>query len=60
MKRLAMALFSMIGTILASVGVVVVLVAGFGGLVQILSAAFAGFALAIPVTWYVTREISKH
>jgi len=60
MNRLGMALFSMISTILASVGVVVALVSGFDGLFQILGAALAGFVLAVPITWYVTREMTKH
>ncbi|MBV1864186.1 MAG: CTP synthetase [Rhodobacteraceae bacterium] len=60
MARLAMALFSMIATILASVGVVVVLVAGYGTLLPIISAAFAGLGLAVPVTWYVVKEFINH
>ena len=60
MTRLAMALFSMIATILASVGVVVALVAGYGTLLPIVSAAIAGFGLAVPVTWYVVKEIISH
>lgn len=60
MTRLAMALFSMIATILASVGVVVALVAGYGTLLPIISAAIAGLGLAVPVTWYVVKEIINH
>jgi len=60
MTRLAMALFSMIATILASVGVVVVLVAGYGTLLSIVTAAIVGLGLAVPVTWYVVNEIDNH
>ncbi|MEX5730022.1 hypothetical protein Ga0609869_003375 [Rhodovulum iodosum] len=55
--RLATLLFSMISSTLMGVGVVAVLVAGYGTLVPILAAAAVGFVLAVPVTWQVTRAL---
>jgi hypothetical protein len=49
--RLTMILFSMIGTALA------VLTMGYGTLWPIIGAAAAGAVLALPVSWYVAREI---
>ncbi|RSK37837.1 CTP synthetase [Rhodovulum iodosum] len=47
----------MISSTLMGVGVVAVLVAGYGTLVPILAAAAVGFVLAVPVTWQVTRAL---
>jgi hypothetical protein len=56
--RLMMILFSMIGTALAGSGIVLVLTLGYGTLWPIVGAALAGAALALPVSWYVAREIA--
>ncbi|ARE41874.1 hypothetical protein RGUI_3733 [Rhodovulum sp. P5] len=39
------------------VGIVAVLVAGYGTMIPILVAAAVGFVIALPVTWQVTRAI---
>ncbi|MFP7672618.1 hypothetical protein ACG74X_04580 [Marivita sp. S0852] len=57
MLRLASILYSLIGTSLAGIGVIAVLTAGYGTLVPILVAAGIGAVLALPVSWYVAREI---
>lgn len=57
MMRLAMILFSLIGTTLAGSGVVVALVAGYDDLPGILWAAALGAVLAVPVTLWVARRI---
>lgn len=57
MFRLASILYSLISTSLAGTGVIAVLVAGYGTLIPILAAATAGFVLALPVSWYVARQI---
>lgn len=57
MFRLASILYSLISTSLAGTGVIAVLVAGYGTLIPILAAAAAGFVLALPVSWYVARQI---
>ena len=57
MLRLAMLLYSLIGSTLAGSAIVAVLVAGFGTLMPILAAAAAGFALAAPVSWGVARAL---
>lgn len=55
--RLTMILFSMIGTALAGAAVISVLTMGYGTLWPIIGAAAAGAVLAVPVSWYVAREI---
>ncbi|WP_121630740.1 hypothetical protein [Tropicibacter alexandrii] len=57
MFRLASILYSLISTSLAGTGVIAVLAAGYGTLIPILAAAAAGFVLALPVSWYVARQI---
>jgi len=58
MTRLMMILFSMISTSLMGTGVVVALTTGFDTLQPILIAAAAGFVLAVPVSWFVARQIT--
>jgi predicted PurR-regulated permease PerM len=58
MTRLMMILFSVIATTLAGSGVVMVLTMGFDTLQPILLAAAAGFLLALPVSWFVARQIA--
>jgi hypothetical protein len=57
MLRLAAVLFTLISVTLMGVGVVAVLVAGYGTLVPIVVAAAIGFVLAMPVSWQVARAI---
>lgn len=58
MTRLAMILFSMIGTALAGAGVIAVLTMGYVTLPAILGAAAVGAVLALPVSWMVARQIA--
>jgi hypothetical protein len=55
--RLMMILFSMIGTAMAGTGVIAVLTMGYGTLWPIVAAAAVGTVLALPVSWYISREI---
>ncbi len=57
MLRLASILYSIISTSLAGVGVIAVLVAGYGTLIPILAAAAVGAVLALPISWAVARQI---
>jgi len=57
MTRLMMTLFSMIATTLMGVFVVVALTMGHVATQPILIAAALGFVLAIPVSWFVARQI---
>lgn len=57
MFRLATILFSVISTTLMGSGVITVLSMGHDTLGPILIAAAAGFALAIPTSWWVARRI---
>jgi len=51
-------LFSIVSTSLMGAAVVVALVTGQDTLRPILIAAAVGFVLAIPVSWFVTRQIA--
>ena len=55
--RLSMILFSMISTTLMGVFIVAALTMGHDTLQPILIAAGIGFVLAIPVSWFVARQI---
>ncbi|TCP41310.1 CTP synthetase [Rhodovulum marinum] len=57
MLRLAAVLFTLISATLMGVGVLAVLVAGYGTLVPIVAAAAVGFVVAMPVSWQVARAI---
>jgi predicted PurR-regulated permease PerM len=57
MSRLMMILFSMISTTLMGIGIVVALVTRHDTLQPILIAAALGFVLAVPVSWFVARQI---
>ncbi|MDD3797675.1 MAG: hypothetical protein PHE36_00685 [Novosphingobium sp.] len=59
MFRLMSVLFSIIGTTLMGIGIVVVLVMGLDTWKPILLAAVAGFLVAIPVSWFISRAILK-
>lgn len=57
MMRLAQILYSLISTTLAGSLIIVALVTGYTTLQPILIAAAAGFVVALPVTWVVTKAI---
>ncbi len=57
MPRLMMVLFSMIATTLMGIGIVIALVTGYDTLRPILIAAAIGFAVALPVSWFVAAAI---
>lgn len=57
MLRLAFILHLFIGSTLAGVGVIAVLVAGTSAPLLILTVAAIGFVLALPVTWMVARRL---
>jgi hypothetical protein len=57
MGRLAILVYSVVGMSLAGVGVVVVLAANMGTAQNIIIAAVVGLVLALPLTWYVTKQI---
>ena len=57
MLRLASILYTLISSTFAGIGVIAVLVAGFGTLMPILISAAAGAVLALPVSWAVARQL---
>jgi hypothetical protein len=57
MTRLMMILFSMISTTLMGVGVIVALTTGNDTLQPILISAAIGFVLALPVSWYIAKQL---
>ncbi|MFD0858358.1 CTP synthetase [Roseovarius aquimarinus] len=58
MWLLASFLNIIVGTSLAGIGVIIALVAGFDDMQGVAIAAAIGFALAMPVTWGVMRQIT--
>ncbi|MDZ4310671.1 MAG: CTP synthetase [Cypionkella sp.] len=58
MPRLMMILFSMVSTTLMGVGVIIALTTGFVTLKPILLAAAIGFALALPVSWLIAKQLA--
>jgi len=60
MLRLASILYSLIGSSLAGVGVIAVLVAGFVSVKAILLAAVTGAVLGLPVAWLVARQLYQN
>ncbi|MFZ1471241.1 MAG: CTP synthetase [Paracoccaceae bacterium] len=57
MTRLTLILFSMISTAMMGSLIVAALTMGYATLNPILIAAAAGFVLALPVSWFVARQI---
>lgn len=57
MARLTMILFSMISTAMMGSFIIATLTMGYATLNPILIAAALGFVLAMPVSWYVARQI---
>ena len=58
MTRLMMILFSMISVTLMGVGIVIALTIGRVDGPAIIAAAVVGFVLAIPVSWFVAKQIA--
>lgn len=58
MTRLMMTLFSMIATTLMGVGVIIALTTGNDTLRAILVAAAVGFVLALPISWWVAKQLA--
>ncbi|WP_296763187.1 CTP synthetase [Sediminimonas sp.] len=58
MARLTIILHLFIGATLSGVGIVAVLVAGYGSGALIAGAALAGFVLAFPVSYAVARAMT--
>jgi len=58
MTRLMLTLFSMISTTLMGVGVVIALTTGNDTLNPILISAAIGFVLAVPVSWWVAKQLA--
>jgi hypothetical protein len=57
MSRLMMTLFSMIATTTMGIGIVIALVTGYDTLQPITIAAIIGFVVALPVAWYIARQL---
>jgi hypothetical protein len=57
MARLALILHIFIGSTLAGVAVIAVLVAGMTTVPAILGSAALGFALAFPVSWLIAKRL---
>lgn len=57
MMRLALILHLVIATVLMGMGITAVLAAGMGTTKPIIIAAIAGFVIAIPVSWFVAKQI---
>ncbi|MDR7125736.1 CTP synthetase [Pseudotabrizicola sp. 4114] len=57
MTRLMAVLFSIISTSLMGIGVIVALTTGNDTLQPILIGAAVGFLAAIPVSWYIARQL---
>ncbi|MEY8883488.1 CTP synthetase [Donghicola sp. XS_ASV15] len=60
MFRLATTLFSLISTTLMGSFIVVVLVMGYDTLLPILIAAAVGFVVALPISWFVAKQIYEN
>lgn len=59
MLRLASILYSLIGSSLAGVGVIAVLVAGLVSVKAIVAAAAIGAACGAPVAWAVAKQLYR-
>lgn len=57
MLRLASFLYSLIGSSLAGLGVIVVLVAGLASVQAILASAAIGALAGVPVSWLVAKQL---
>ncbi|MEZ5751357.1 MAG: hypothetical protein R3D60_05095 [Paracoccaceae bacterium] len=59
MLRLMMLLYSIVGTTLAGIGVVVAVTMGLYTMTPIIVSAAAGAILALPLTWYVAKQLQN-
>lgn len=59
MLRLTMLLYSIVGTTLAGIGIVVAVTMNLYDFRSIIVAAVAGAVLALPVSWYVARQLQS-
>ncbi len=57
MARLTLLLFSIASTTLMGIAIVIALVAGWDTTQPIIIAAALGFVAAIPVSWFVARQL---
>lgn len=57
MLRLARMIYSVIAVTLAGVGVVIMLVLGFGTLLPLLTGAVVGAVVATPLSWIIAQAI---
>jgi len=57
MWLLASFLNIVVGSSLAGVGVIVALVVGFDTITGVLGAATIGYALSLPVSWLIARQL---
>lgn len=60
MLRLASILFSLISTTLMGTAVIVALTMGWDTLTPILIAAASGFVVALPISWFVAKQIYQN
>jgi putative flippase GtrA len=59
MTRLMMILYSIVGTTLMGIGIVVVLAAGIGTAQSIIIAAVVGGIVALPVSYLIAKQIAQ-
>ncbi|NMD07956.1 MAG: CTP synthetase [Phyllobacteriaceae bacterium] len=58
MIRLMLMLFAVVGTTLMGIGVVTVLTLRMDTAMPIIASAAAGFVLAIPISWFVAKQMT--
>lgn len=59
MLRLTMLLYSIVGTTLAGIGVVIAVTMNLYDFQSIIYAAVIGAVLALPVSWYVAKRLQS-
>ena len=59
MLRLMMILYSVIGTTLAGIGIVVAVTMNLYDVNSIIVSAVLGALVALPVTWYVAKQLQS-
>ena len=58
MVRLMLMLFAVVGTTLMGIGIVTVLTLRMDTAMPIIASAAAGFVLAIPISWFVAKQMT--
>ncbi|MCI2400404.1 CTP synthetase [Aliiroseovarius subalbicans] len=58
MFRLALLLYAVIGTSLAGIIMVAALTMGYDTTMPVIYSAAIGFALGLPISWYVAKQLS--